>query len=100
MSCDASGLGINGAVMSTETFELQFWTVSTLFLCCSLLVESGGIVQNLIMVHTPVKRIAIIGLGPAGAIAIDAFAQEQAFDLIRIFERREAPGGCWLVFEC
>jgi cation diffusion facilitator CzcD-associated flavoprotein CzcO len=46
---------------------------------------------------TPVKRIAIIGLGPAGAIAIDAFAQEQAFDLIRVFERREAPGGCWFV---
>jgi cation diffusion facilitator CzcD-associated flavoprotein CzcO len=50
------------------------------------------------MAHTRVKRIAINGLGPAGAIAIDAFAQEQAFDLIRVFERREAPGGCWSVF--
>lgn len=46
-----------------------------------------------------VKRIAIIGAGPAGAISIDAFAQEQAFDVIRVFERRERPGGCWLVNE-
>lgn len=43
----------------------------------------------------PVKRVAIIGLGPAGAIAIDALAQEKAFDVIRVFERREAPGRCW-----
>jgi cation diffusion facilitator CzcD-associated flavoprotein CzcO len=47
------------------------------------------------MTSNPVKRVAIIGAGPAGAIAIDAFAQEQAFDIIRVFERREAPGGCW-----
>jgi len=47
------------------------------------------------MSPNPVKRVAIIGVGPAGAIAIDAFAQEQAFDIIRVFERREAPGGCW-----
>ncbi|GJD02283.1 thiol-specific monooxygenase [Colletotrichum higginsianum] len=44
----------------------------------------------------PAKRVAVIGLGPAGAIAIDALAQEQAFDTVRVFERREAPGGCWL----
>ncbi|GKT44326.1 thiol-specific monooxygenase [Colletotrichum spaethianum] len=44
----------------------------------------------------PAKRVAVIGLGPAGAIAIDALAQEKAFDTIRVFERREAPGGCWL----
>ncbi|KAL4874388.1 hypothetical protein BJY04DRAFT_225055 [Aspergillus karnatakaensis] len=43
-----------------------------------------------------IKSVAIIGAGPAGAIAIDAFAQEQAFDKIRVFERREKPGGCWL----
>ncbi|KAK2762567.1 hypothetical protein FQN54_000740 [Arachnomyces sp. PD_36] len=42
------------------------------------------------------KRIAIIGAGPAGAIAVDAFAQEKAFDTIRVFERREKPGGCWI----
>lgn len=44
-----------------------------------------------------VKRVAVVGAGPAGAIAIDALAQEQAFDLIRVFERREGPGGCWCV---
>jgi NADPH-dependent glutamate synthase beta subunit-like oxidoreductase len=42
-----------------------------------------------------VKRVAVIGAGPAGAITIDALAKEKAFDLIRVFERREAPGGCW-----
>lgn len=47
---------------------------------------------------TVVKSVAIIGAGPAGAIAVDALAQEQAFDIIRIFERREKAGGCWSVF--
>ncbi|KAG8627936.1 hypothetical protein KVT40_003809 [Elsinoe batatas] len=46
-----------------------------------------------------VKRVAIIGAGPAGAIAIDALAREQAFDVIRVFERREKAGGCWLLDE-
>ncbi|WAO92682.1 Hypothetical protein NCS54_01020000 [Fusarium falciforme] len=44
----------------------------------------------------PVKRVAVIGAGPAGAIAVDALAQEKTFDLIRVFERREGPGGCWI----
>ncbi|KXH60356.1 dimethylaniline monooxygenase [Colletotrichum salicis] len=44
----------------------------------------------------PAKRAAVIGLGPAGVITIKALAKEQAFDIIRVFERREAPGGCWL----
>lgn len=43
------------------------------------------------------KRVVVIGAGPAGAITIDALAQEKAFDLIRVFERREGPGGCWFV---
>ncbi|KAF5878415.1 putative dimethylaniline monooxygenase protein [Botrytis fragariae] len=43
-----------------------------------------------------IKSVAIIGAGPAGAIALDALAQEQAFDEIRLFERREKAGGCWL----
>lgn len=42
-----------------------------------------------------IKRVAVIGAGPAGAIAIDALAKEKAFDVIRVFERREASGGCW-----
>ncbi|TEA15073.1 Thiol-specific monooxygenase [Colletotrichum sidae] len=43
-----------------------------------------------------VKRVAVIGAGPAGAITVDALAQEKAFDVIRVFERREAAGGCWV----
>jgi cation diffusion facilitator CzcD-associated flavoprotein CzcO len=46
----------------------------------------------------PIKSIAIIGAGPAGAITVDALSQEQAFDKIRLFERREKAGGCWSVF--
>ena len=44
-----------------------------------------------------VKRVAVIGAGPAGASAVDALAQEKAFDVIRVFERREKAGGCWCV---
>jgi cation diffusion facilitator CzcD-associated flavoprotein CzcO len=43
----------------------------------------------------PIKSIAIIGAGPAGAIAVDALAQEKEFTKIRVFERREKAGGCW-----
>jgi len=49
------------------------------------------------MVGVHVKRVTVIGAGPAGAIAVDALAQEKAFGIIRVFERREAPGGCWYV---
>jgi cation diffusion facilitator CzcD-associated flavoprotein CzcO len=42
-----------------------------------------------------IKRVAVIGLGPGGAITIDALAREKVFDTIRVFERREAAGGCW-----
>ncbi|RSH77173.1 uncharacterized protein EHS24_003810 [Apiotrichum porosum] len=48
------------------------------------------------MTSHPVKRVAVIGAGPAGAITVDALAQEKAFDVIRVFERREGPGGCWI----
>ncbi|BEI85724.1 hypothetical protein CcaverHIS002_0600110 [Cutaneotrichosporon cavernicola] len=47
-------------------------------------------------VGLPAKRVAVIGAGPAGAIAVDALAQEQCFEVIRVFERREGPGGCWI----
>jgi cation diffusion facilitator CzcD-associated flavoprotein CzcO len=49
------------------------------------------------MTDIVVKRVAVIGAGPAGAIAIDALAQEKTFDTIRVFERREKPGGLWYV---
>ncbi|KAH7329607.1 thiol-specific monooxygenase [Stachybotrys elegans] len=43
------------------------------------------------------RRVAVIGAGPAGAIVTDALVKEQAFDKIRVFERRHTPGGTWLV---
>ncbi|EHL01227.1 putative Thiol-specific monooxygenase [Glarea lozoyensis 74030] len=43
-----------------------------------------------------IKSVAVIGLGPAGAISLDALAQEKAFDTIRAFERRDRAGGCWI----
>ena len=45
----------------------------------------------------PVKTVAIIRAGPAGAIAVDAFAQERAFDRIRVFELQRKAGGCWRI---
>lgn len=47
------------------------------------------------MVNLPVRRVAVIGAGPAGAIAVDALMREKAFDLVRVFERRHEAGGCW-----
>lgn len=43
------------------------------------------------------RRVAVVGAGPAGAIAVDALAREETFDVIRVFERREDCGGCWSV---
>jgi len=42
-----------------------------------------------------VRRVAVIGAGPAGAISIDALVKEQAFDVIRVFDRRDQIGGTW-----
>jgi cation diffusion facilitator CzcD-associated flavoprotein CzcO len=47
------------------------------------------------MALPPRKRVAVIGLGPAGAITVDALVKEECFDVIRVFERREGAGGCW-----
>ncbi|KAK3392702.1 thiol-specific monooxygenase [Podospora didyma] len=42
------------------------------------------------------RRVAVIGAGPAGAIATDALVKEQAFDTIRVFDRRPIIGGTWV----
>jgi cation diffusion facilitator CzcD-associated flavoprotein CzcO len=42
------------------------------------------------------RSVAVIGAGPSGAIATDALVKEQAFDRIRVFERRPVPGGAWI----
>jgi len=41
------------------------------------------------------KTVAVIGAGPAGAIATDALVKEQAFDKVRVFDRRPVIGGLW-----
>lgn len=41
------------------------------------------------------RRVAVIGAGPAGAIVTDALVKEQAFDSIRVFDRRVGIGGTW-----
>lgn len=42
-----------------------------------------------------IRRVAVIGAGPSGAIATDALVKEQAFDTVRVFDRRAVPGGTW-----
>lgn len=46
---------------------------------------------------TTIRRVAVIGTGPAGAITTDALVKEQTFESIRVFERRDVPGGTWFV---
>ncbi|CAK7217431.1 hypothetical protein SCUCBS95973_003149 [Sporothrix curviconia] len=43
-----------------------------------------------------IRRVAVIGTGPAGAIATDALVKEQAFDTVRVFERKAVSGGTWV----
>ncbi|KXT12878.1 hypothetical protein AC579_5395 [Pseudocercospora musae] len=57
--------------------------------------NDSEILSSASMVRLPIKRVAVIGAGPAGAITIDALVQEKTFDLIRVFERRHEAGGCW-----
>ncbi len=44
----------------------------------------------------PIRRVAVIGTGPAGAIATDALVKEQAFEVVRVFERKHQAGGTWV----
>ncbi|KAK6700706.1 hypothetical protein SNK05_013542 [Fusarium graminearum] len=43
-----------------------------------------------------VKSIAVVGAGAAGAITAATLKAENYFDRIRVFERRETPGGTWI----
>ncbi|KAF3988259.1 hypothetical protein FT663_03465 [Candidozyma haemuli var. vulneris] len=44
-----------------------------------------------------IKRIAIIGGGASGAIALDTLVKEKKFDEIVLFERRDTYGGIWVL---
>jgi NADPH-dependent glutamate synthase beta subunit-like oxidoreductase len=52
-------------------------------------------VLNTSQMTSKIKRVAVIGAGPSGGIAVDALAKEQAFDVIRVFERKAKAGGTW-----
>ncbi|KAJ0414205.1 hypothetical protein BJY00DRAFT_321183 [Aspergillus carlsbadensis] len=39
--------------------------------------------------------VAIIGTGPSGISAVKALSDENVFSQIRVFERRDRPGGLW-----
>ncbi|EXM18622.1 hypothetical protein FoTM2_014067 [Fusarium oxysporum f. sp. vasinfectum] len=43
-----------------------------------------------------IKSVAVVGAGAAGAISAAALKAENYFDRIRVFERRETPGGTWI----
>ncbi|KAF5020300.1 hypothetical protein F66182_7676 [Fusarium sp. NRRL 66182] len=43
-----------------------------------------------------IKSVAIVGAGAAGAVTAAALKAEDYFDRIRVFERRETPGGTWI----
>lgn len=43
-----------------------------------------------------VKSIAIIGGGPSGVIAAEVFRKNQnSYDKIKVFEKRDSVGGVW-----
>ncbi len=41
------------------------------------------------------RRVAVIGAGPSGLAAVRALSDENLFDTIRVFERRDRVGGIW-----
>lgn len=41
------------------------------------------------------RRVAVIGAGPSGLSAVRALSDENSFDTIRLFERRDRVGGIW-----
>lgn len=43
-----------------------------------------------------VRKIAVIGAGALGAVVVDLLVQEQHFDEIVVFERRNVVGGIWV----
>jgi hypothetical protein len=46
-----------------------------------------------------VKSIAVIGGGASGAVVLDSLIQEQLFEKITLFERRDVLGGVWVLDE-
>ena len=40
--------------------------------------------------------VAVIGTGPSGVAAVKALNDENIFDTIRVFDRRDRAGGIWI----
>jgi cation diffusion facilitator CzcD-associated flavoprotein CzcO len=45
------------------------------------------------------RRVAVVGAGPSGLAAVRALSDENVFDTIRVFERRDRVGGIWQEFQ-
>ncbi|KAI1392150.1 putative dimethylaniline monooxygenase [Hypoxylon trugodes] len=52
--------------------------------------------ENIMGDKAKIKSVAVVGAGAAGAITAAALHAENYFETIRVFERREAPGGTWI----
>lgn len=50
-----------------------------------------------VSVPKDVKKVAIIGGGASGAIALDSLVQENHFEEVVLFERRNVLGGVWVL---
>ena len=48
-------------------------------------------------IEKKIRSVAVIGTGPSGLSAVKALSEEKAFDVIRVFERRDRVGGTWYI---
>ncbi|CCH41395.1 hypothetical protein BN7_936 [Wickerhamomyces ciferrii] len=48
-----------------------------------------------VSVTKKVNSVAIIGAGASGAVAVDVLKKEEAFEKIKVFERKNSFGGVW-----
>jgi cation diffusion facilitator CzcD-associated flavoprotein CzcO len=61
-------------------------------------VSVSDSVSTLCMTGTKINRVAILGAGPAGGVALDAFL-DHGIPHVRVFERRPVAGGTWAADE-
>ena len=93
-----SGFFLLGIVIAWTGFRWRDASLVVVLKNTKLTVFQGVFVfSHIHRAAMPPKSVAVIGTGPAGAIAVDALAQEKTFDSIRVFERQEQSGGCWWV---
>ncbi|RDI80939.1 hypothetical protein Vi05172_g9137 [Venturia inaequalis] len=59
-------------------------------------IPHAGDERTIMENQPPIKSVAVIGAGAAGAITAAALVRENVFETIRVFERRGSPGGTWI----